>query len=102
LPTPLIRVVKSANAMEGKMRIDMNPLLSITSILDRSGKRVGNYLVDKSKDATEREKRDRKGDTQQDAAVFHRSEPELEASTAGETQIYVLEDADDKDLDITA
>jgi hypothetical protein len=102
LPTQFIRVVKSANATEGKMRIDMNPLLSITSILDRSGKRVGNYLVDKSKDATEREKRDRKGDAQQDAAVFHRSEPELGAATAGETQIYVLEDADDKDLDITA
>jgi hypothetical protein len=81
----------------------MNPLLSITSILDRSGKRVGNYLVDKSKDAMEREKRERKDATQDgDAAVFHKSATVSEEATQGETQIYVLDEDGDNDLDITA
>ena len=51
------------------MKIERSQLFAITSILDRNGKRVGNYLVDRSKDSLDREKKEQPKDLEEDAAV---------------------------------
>jgi hypothetical protein len=54
--------------------MELNPLLATTTIVDRTGRRIGTYLVDRSKDSLDREKRgqrDTKGD--EEAVVMHSS-----------------------------
>jgi|LakMenEpi03Aug12_release.lakeMendotaPanAssembly.Ray.scaffolds.fasta_scaffold1620633_2 hypothetical protein len=50
------------------MKIERNQF-AVTSILDRSGKRVGNYIVDRSKDSLEREKKEQQKPEEDDEAV---------------------------------
>ena len=60
------------------MKLASNPMLAVTMIHDRSGRLIGSYLVDRSKDAPNRDKRrqdPRKGASdQEEAVVFHHSE----------------------------
>lgn len=60
-------------AMEGTMKVEQSNLLAITSILDRSGRRVANYIVDRSKDSLEREKQ-RSSAQSEEAVVINRSD----------------------------
>lgn len=66
------------------MDLKTAPMLAVTSIHDRSGKRVGSYLVDKSKDAPNRQKKhnEQQADTskQGEAVVFHHSETTRDTS----------------------
>jgi hypothetical protein len=54
--------------------MELNPLLATTTIVDRTGRRIGTYLVDRSKDSLDREKREQR-DTKRDeeAVVMHSS-----------------------------
>lgn len=66
------------------MKIERSQLFGITSILDRNGKRVGNYLVDRSKDSLNRDKKEQPKKTEEDEAVVvhsteHESLPEKSA-----------------------
>jgi len=61
------------------MHLKTDPMFAVTTILDRTGRRVGSYLVDKSKDAPNRDKKQQHADKEPDrgedeAAVFHASE----------------------------
>ncbi|MFN5062351.1 MAG: hypothetical protein ACK5GN_05840 [Pseudomonadota bacterium] len=61
------------------MDLKTPPAFAMTSILDRSGRRVGSYLLDRKKDTTEREKRrqpDREPDDHDEAAVYHSNNQE--------------------------
>lgn len=40
------------------MELKTAPALNVTSLLDRSGRRIGSYLIEASKDSLNREKRD--------------------------------------------
>lgn len=51
------------------MKIERNQFFAVTSILDRSGKRVGNYIVDRSKDSLERERQEHQRPKKEDEAV---------------------------------
>jgi hypothetical protein len=55
------------------MKIERSQFFGITSILDRNGKRVGNYLVDKSKDSLNKEKKNPQPENDE-AVVVHNSE----------------------------
>ena len=69
------------------MRIEINPLLSVTSILNRSGRRVGNYLVDRSKDSLDQEKRQRQHTPDEEAVVFHGESYESQHAVESERQM---------------
>lgn len=60
------------------MHLKTDPMFAVTTILDRSGRRVGSYLVDRSKDAPNRDKKqqhtDQNAHGEDEAAVFHASE----------------------------
>jgi hypothetical protein len=61
------------------MNVKTDPLFAVTTILDRSGRRVGSYLVDRSQDALNRDKKQQKSkkdstDTEDEAVIFHASE----------------------------
>jgi hypothetical protein len=72
------------------MRIERSELFAITSILDRNGKRVGNYLVDRSKDSLNREKREQRGDPEEDeAVVLHSADGDLTAAESSEDELKV-------------
>ena len=54
--------------------MELNPLLTITTIVDRTGRRIGTYLVDRSKDSLDREKRERRDPKRdEEAVVMHHS-----------------------------
>jgi hypothetical protein len=59
--------------MEGTMKVEQSNLLAVTSILDRSGRRIGNYIVDKSKDSLERERK-RQSEQSEEAVVMNRTD----------------------------
>jgi hypothetical protein len=60
------------------MKIERSQLFAITSILDRNGKRVGNYLVDRSKDPLDREKKEQRRDPEEEeAVVIHAAEADI-------------------------
>ncbi len=54
--------------------MELNPLLATTTIVDRTGRRIGTYLVDRSKDSLDQENREQR-DTKRDeeAVVMHSS-----------------------------
>jgi len=58
------------------MKIERSQLVGITSILDRNGKRVGNYIVDRSKDSLNREKKEEPSKPEEEAVVVHSTENE--------------------------
>jgi hypothetical protein len=58
------------------MKIERSQFFGITSILDRNGKRVANYLVDKSKDSLNKERKNTPHPNEEEAVVIHHSEPE--------------------------
>lgn len=61
------------------MKIERSQLFGITSILDRNGKRVGNYIVDRSKDSLDREKKEQSKTADEDeAVVIHSTENEAQ------------------------
>jgi hypothetical protein len=81
-------------AKEGTMKIERSQLVGITSILDRNGKRVGNYIVDRSKDSLNREKKkDPSKPEEEEAVVVH--------STENESQPERLVDVDLKASPVT-
>jgi hypothetical protein len=52
----------------------LNPLLATTTIVDRTGRRIGTYLVDRSKDSLDREKREQRDPKRdEEAVVMHHS-----------------------------
>lgn len=55
------------------MKVEQSNLLAVTSILDRSGRRIGNYIVDKSKDSLERERK-RQSEQSEEAVVMNRTD----------------------------
>jgi len=55
------------------MKVEQSNLLAVTSILDRSGRRVANHIVDRSKDSLERERR-RPTEQSEEAVIINRSE----------------------------
>lgn len=55
------------------MKVEQSNLLAVTSILDRSGRRVANHIVDRSKDSLERERR-RPSEQSDEAVIINRSE----------------------------
>lgn len=62
------------------MNVKTDPMFAVTTILDRSGRRVGSYLVDRSKDSPNRDRKQQNPDHQStdrddEAAVFHAAEP---------------------------
>ncbi len=63
------------------MKIERNQFFAVTSILDRSGRRVGNYIVDRSKDSLERERREQQRPEEEDEAVIVHS-VETESTSA--------------------
>ncbi len=76
------------------MKIERSQLVGITSILDRNGKRVGNYIVDRSKDSLNREKKkDPSKPEEEEAVVVH--------STENESQPERLVDVDLKASPVT-
>jgi hypothetical protein len=61
------------------MNVKTESIFAVTSIVDRSGRRVGSYLVDRSKEDQNRDKKQHKNDKEStdredQAAVFHASE----------------------------
>jgi hypothetical protein len=76
--SPSSAVQPPNDAKEGTMKIERSQLFAITSILDRNGKRVGNYLVDRSKDSLDREKREKRRDPEEEeAVVIHGAEADV-------------------------
>ncbi len=55
------------------MKVEQSNLLAVTSILDRSGRRVGNYIVDRSKDSLERERK-RQAEKSEEAVIINRTD----------------------------
>lgn len=55
------------------MKVEQSNLLAVTSILDRAGRRVGNYIVDRSKDSLERERK-RSSEQSEEAVIINRSD----------------------------
>lgn len=55
------------------MKVEQSNLLAVTSILDRSGRRVGNYIVDRSKDSLERERK-RQAEDSEEAVIMNRAD----------------------------
>jgi hypothetical protein len=54
--------------------MELNPLLATTTIVDRTGRRIGTYLVDRSKDSLDREKREQRDPKRdEEAVVMHHS-----------------------------
>jgi len=54
--------------------MELNPLLATTTIVDRTGRRIGTYLVDRSKDSLNRENREKQEKRQErdeEAVVMH-------------------------------
>jgi hypothetical protein len=61
------------------MSFRTDAMLSVTTIHDRAGRRVGSYLVDRSKDSLDRDRKNKNGSADRDAqdeeaVVFHHSE----------------------------
>ncbi len=73
------------------MKIERNQF-AVTSILDRSGKRVGNYIVDRSKDSLEREKKEQqRPEEDEEAVVVHSVEADSTTSKgAVDVELKVL------------
>ncbi len=69
------------------MKIERSQSLGITSILDRNGKRVGNYLVDRSKDSLNREKKEQPTDADEEAVVVHNSENDVPVASSLEVDV---------------
>lgn len=57
--------------------MELNPLLATTTIVDRTGRRIGTYLVDRSKDSLDREKRDQRDTKRDEEAVVMRSSGDI-------------------------
>lgn len=55
------------------MKVEQSNLLAVTSILDRTGRRVGNYIVDRSKDSLERERK-RQSEQSEEAVIINRAD----------------------------
>lgn len=56
--------------------MELNPLLSTTTIVDRTGRRIGTYLVDRSKDSLDQENKQKQEKHQpryEEAVVMHGS-----------------------------
>jgi hypothetical protein len=82
------------------MKIERSQLFGITSILDRNGKRVGNYLVDRSKDSLDREKKEPTKNPEDEAVVVHSTENEVPAERTLDADLKVAHGTGS--LDITA
>jgi hypothetical protein len=73
------------------MKIERSQLFAITSILDRNGKRVGNYLVDRSKDSLDREKKEQRRDPEEEeAVVIHGAETEIVPNKGSDVDVKAL------------
>jgi hypothetical protein len=81
------------------MKIERSQSLGITSILDRNGKRVGNYLVDRSKDSLNREKKEQPKASDEEAVVVHNTENDV--PVAGGLEVDVKPATGTGSLDIT-
>lgn len=71
------------------MELKTANMYAVTTIHDRTGRRVGSYLVDKSKDSLNREQKnkreERSNPEDEQAVVFHSTEAsEISTHTAGE------------------
>gem|GEM_PF-2824033 len=66
------------------MELKTASMYAVTTIHDRTGRRVGSYLVDKSKDSLNREqknKRDERSNSEDEQAVVFHSTEASEVST---------------------
>jgi len=67
------------------MELKTVPVFAATTIHDRSGRRVGTYLVDKSQDSLNREQKNKQSKNNkpndEEAVVFHHSESRETKST---------------------
>jgi hypothetical protein len=82
------------------MKIERSQSFGITSILDRNGKKVGNYLVDRSKDSLNREKKEQPNRADEEAVVIHNNEGDVPVASGLEIELKVT--AAIGSLDITA
>ncbi len=90
------------------MNVKTDHMFAVTTILDRSGRRVGSYLVDKSKDAPNRERKQQNpekeaADRDEEAAVFeHTVFQQAEVLVSDKTRpAEPVEAVDPPPLDIT-
>jgi hypothetical protein len=72
------------------MKIERSQFFAVTSILDRNGKRVGNYLVDRSKDSLNKEQKEQPKAPEDEAVVFHSAEPEAPADKHLDVEVKTL------------
>jgi hypothetical protein len=73
------------------MKIERSQLFAISTILDRNGKRVGNYLVDRSKDSLDREKKERpKTPEEEEAVIIHSAETEAPQDKGADVDVRTL------------
>ena len=73
------------------MDLKTGSIFAVTTIHDRSGRRVGSYLVDRAKDSLDREQKNKnpqQNSTQQEqAVVFHHSEEAAKNSKSDHGEI---------------
>lgn len=72
------------------MKIERSQFFAITSILDRNGKRVGNYLVDRSKDSLNKERKDQPATPEEEAVVVHSTDHEPQAEKHLDVEVKTL------------
>lgn len=73
------------------MDLKTGSIFAVTTIHDRSGRRVGSYLVDRAKDSLNRDQKNKnpqQDSTQQEqAVVFHHSEETAQSSKSDHVEI---------------
>ena len=81
------------------MRIETNALLRITSITNRTGQRLGHYIVDPAKDSPHRDKR---GSQEQSPEADPQACKDDEATPSSGDSIEPIEQASAPHMHITA
>lgn len=86
------------------MDLKTGSIFTVTTIHDRSGKRVGTYLVDRAKDSLNRDQKNNHSQkdsvSQEQAVVFHHADQEAQTPTSEHPELPNKKDPAALDLTV--